>query len=490
MKSAPLIEIPQIKLNRDSAITLHEQLVEKIREQILNGSLQASARLPSTREFAEKLNISRNTVNLAYEQLILEGYIESKVGSGTIVSKQLSETLQRSIADLPKSTTIKLSKRGSTYAKAKVTLSVTGVKGVGIPFKLGPALKEIPLALWKKFVRECWSEIKLRNLNYGEPAGIAPLRKAIAKYLGVYRGIVATAEQVIITSGSQQGIELCSRMLFDPSDQIAIEDPSYLGASMAFNLNGVRCLPIPIDEEGLSFKKLAQTKAKGVFVTPSYQYPLGVTMSLKRRFELLNWASKSDRFIIEDDHESEFATRGQPIQAIQGLTKNSPVIYLGSFSKILFPSLRLGYIVLPSDLVSAFENAKSLVDRNPAVIDQLALTRFIEEGYLYRHLRKMRLLYSQRKQHLQNLLRANLPKRFSVNESDGGLHQILWLPRKMIDTEVCEMLLRKNIEALPVSSFQIKQRSLNGLILGFANYDEKALTTSVAALSKALLEFE
>lgn len=387
-----------IELNHDSPLSLYRQLYDAIRNAILEERLQRGYRLPASRIFAKELGVSRNTVALAFEQLMIEGYLQGKVGSGTYVTDNLPERLLQarpSINDRPavSSARHKASHRGQAFSKIVLRRNRT-IEDIR-PFQGGvPALDEFPYDLWTKLTQRTWRSLPRHVLAYGDAGGYEPLREVIASYLRTSRAVRCDADQIIIVNGSQQGVDLVARVLLESGDHVLVEDPGYLGARAALLGAGVRLTPMPVDAEGLQIgnRTARNSQACLVYVTPSHQYPLGITMTLARRLHLLEWARRTGAWILEDDYDSEFRYAGRPLASLQGLDMCGCVIYLGTFSKVLFPGLRLGYLVVPKNVVDAFLSAKTIADRQSAVLEQAVLARFIEEGHFARHLRRMRVL--------------------------------------------------------------------------------------------------
>ena len=384
-----------ITLDGKSETPLYRQLYNSLRRAILKGQLTRGTRLQSSREIAKELGVSRNTVVNAFEQLLAEGYLEGQVGSGTYVSRALPEEFLnvKSVARNSARTLSKgpgLSKRGKVFAAfaESVPRSSERVRA----FQSGvPALDSFPFEAWSKLAARHWRRPANNLLSYGEPQGHAPLRRAIASYLGVARAVRCTPEQVIIVDGAQMAFDLIARVLLDAGDTAWMEEPGYLGARTALIASGARLVYVPVDAEGLDVAAGARLDANArlIYVTPSHQFPLGMTMSLPRRLALLEWASRASAWVIEDDFDSEYRYEGRPIASLQGLDTDGRVVYIGTFSKFLFPSLRLGYIVAPPALVDALIFARAMAGRHSPSVEQAILTDFIEEGHFGRHIRRM-----------------------------------------------------------------------------------------------------
>ena len=388
-----------LSINPRSRVPLHRQLYEEIRTAVLCGRLSSGARLPSTRALAADLAVSRNTVAGAFDQLLAEGYIEGRLGADTFVVQALPDELLRVPHGVPAPTRDPapapvLSRRGQMLAATAV--SPAPRDGSACAFRPGiPVLDAFPRDLWARPSARLYRHSASGLLSYGDPTGYPPLRRAIAEYLRAARGIDCFPEQVIVTSGSQQALDLAARVLLDPGDTAWVEDPGYGGARGALTAAGVRCAPVPVDAEGLSVTQgeALAPQARMAYVSPSHQYPLGVTMSLPRRMALLSWARRRGAWIAEDDYDSEFRYAGRPLAALQGLDPAGRVIYIGTFSKVLFPALRLGYLVAPAGVVDAFAAARALTDRHPPGPSQAVVAEFLSAGHFARHIRRMRTLY-------------------------------------------------------------------------------------------------
>lgn len=491
-KHSIAVPLTTVSLDHASSVPLYRQLYNWLRVAILTGQLKPGTRLQSTRELAAELDVSRNTIMNAFEQLLAEGYLEGQTGSGTYVSRALPDDMlnvppMSARAVQPSRKKLALSERGATLASAAVSAS-SGSMEVRA-FRPGiPALDVFPAALWSRLLARRWRNPPFDLLGYGSPAGYKPLREAIASYLGAARGIRCEAEQVILVAGSQQALDLVARLLLGPNDAAWIEDPGYLGTRAAFIGAGARLVPVPIDEEGLDVTAGAAVApdARLVYVSPSHQYPLGVTMSLARRLALLEWASGASSWIIEDDYDSEYRYEGRPLAALQGLDKEGRVIYLGTFSKVLFPALRIGYIVVTPELVDAFAAARGVLSRFTPSMDQATLADFINEGHFARHIRRMRTLYAERQAVLVETARRELDGLLEVNPSEAGIHLVGWLNDGMDDRKASEAAASAGIEAQALSSFRIKHRRRGGLLLGYAGYNERQIRVGVRKLSTAL----
>ncbi|MFB6229984.1 MAG: PLP-dependent aminotransferase family protein [Salinibacter sp.] len=487
-----------VELDSDAAVPLYRQLYRDLRQAILSSKLLSGMQLPATRSLAEKLDISRNTVLEAYDQLTAEGYLESRVGSGTYVAQELPEELlhvrgqshlhpSRDQASDGSSGASPLSARGELLTD--IELSSFRADAKPRPFRPGlPALDAFPIETWSQLTGRRWRSLPASMLGYRQSTGYPPLRKAISAYLQESRGVHCSPEQVIIVSGTQQAITLTAHVLLDPGDRAWIEDPGYPRAQGAFRWAGAQTVPVPLDEEGLSLHQARSTDgdARLAYVTPSHQYPLGMTMSLSRRLELLDWAERSDAWILEDDYDSEYRYEGRPIAALQGLDDAGRVIYVGSFSKVLFPALRLGYLVVPEALVESFAAAKSLVERCPPLAPQMVVTDFLEEGHFERHLRRMRTLYAERQSILIEALEAETGDQLDVSSDEAGLHLTVFLPNDLDDQAASAALRKREVVAPPLSFYSQRSLDRDGLVLGYAAVDEADIRAGVDQISETL----
>lgn len=476
--------LPAIALDRSSAIPLYKQLYEAIRQAVLRGTLKKGLRLPSTRYLATELEISRNIVVLAFEQLLAEGYLQSRTGAGTFVSHTLPEEVLQVQSQIGGGAR-ELSARGSTIRNLAQFTPAIAPKLRYAPFRFGlPALDQLPLELWGRLlIRHCRRASPAVAIH-GDPAGYRRLREAIASYVGVARAVRCTADQVIIVNGSQQAIDLAARVLADPGDHVVVEDPGYGGARFAIHAAGLKLLPIEIESDGLCVRKLPanRPRAKFVYLTPSHQFPLGVVLSLPKRLQLLDWAQRNGAWILEDDFDSEYRYESRPIPALQGLDQNGRVIYIGTFSKVLFPSLRLGYLIVPEDLTDAFVAARWIGDRSSPQIEQAALADFIEEGHLASHIRRMRTLYMERRSVMMKIIRHEFGDVLECTDADAGMHTVGWLPGEVQDTVVAEQAAKAGINTLPVSNFALRPLARGGLLLGYAGFSPRIISKTMREL--------
>lgn len=489
------IAFANIPLDPSHTTPLYQQLYDGLRSAILTGNLRAKTRLPSTRTLAEELNVSRNTVMNAFEQLLMEGYLAGKVGSGTYVTQTLPDELLHTnfVKNKTNELTQKnlgLSKRGELVASINVSVAERYRMNLdnATPFQNGlPAYDSFPFQLWGKMVANSWKHLPKKSFGYGSAAGYKPLREAIATHLATSRAVKCTPEQVIIVSGSQQALDLSARLLLDPGDRVWVEDPCYMGAYSALQAAGATIIPIPVDDEGINVNYgLTKSSAKLVYVTPSHQFPLGMAMSLSRRIALLEWASQANAWILEDDYDSDFRYIGRPIAALQGLDSEGRVIYIGTFSKVLSPALRLGYLVVPINLIDAFARVRALSDRHSPQVEQIVLTDFITEGHFSQHIRKMRALYSDRQEALVKAVREHLSGFLSVNPSETGMHAIGWLPEGSDDVAISKTLISEKVIAYPLSLYSIEAKQNPGLLLGYAGFSPEDIYLAVKRMAEIL----
>ncbi|MEO6726216.1 MAG: PLP-dependent aminotransferase family protein [Blastocatellia bacterium] len=494
-----------VTLDHKSASPLHRQLYDELRRAILARRLKPGERVPSTRALASSLKLSRATVTQSYEQLISEGYLQAVIGSGTTICAQLPDELLRTApvktlkaaAQTKRAATIKLSRYGASLDDS-LPLEAPEPE-LPINFKSGrPALEEFPMREWRRLLlRHCRAE-KADLLDYAtDSRGEPTLRRAIANYLARARAVSCTPEQIIIVNGSQQAIDLITKVLIDRGDAVAVENPGYLGARRAFLAQGAKLLPVPVDEDGIVLEALETgaasntPQAKLIYVTPSHQFPTGAVLPLARRLELIRWAESTGAVIVEDDYDSEFRYGSRPIPSLQGLAEGANVIYVGTFSKVLFPALRIGYIVVPDSLTRVFARARWLADRQTPTLEQLALTDFIVEGHLERHLRRMRTLYNQRRQALVRALNHHFAERVEILGENAGMHLMirLWtnLPQKNLsDEHVVQHASQAGVGLVSARIYYLGQAPADEFVLGYAGLSERRIQEGVRRLAKML----
>lgn len=494
-KRASLLPFAVVSIDPTAPVPLYKQLYDEFRAAILAGRLKAGIKLPPTRELASELGISRNTVMAAYDQLTSEGYIEGHVGSGAWVSSALPEEMLQSRPTTARATRRSpqrraISKRGARLVSVLPTVRHQGA-GKMLPFRCAlPDLASFPFDVWTRLLSKYSRNPSHDLFGYAHVAGYPRLREAIAAYLRSARAVKCEADQVIIVPGTQVALEIAIQALLDPGDTVLMEDPGYFGAHGVFIRAGVCVAPVPVDKAGIRLDviKKNQDNARMVYVTPSHQFPLGVTLPLSRRLELLEWASGAGAWIVEDDCDGEYRYAGRPLASLQGLDNENRVIYAGAFSKVLFPSLRIAYLVVPPDLVDAFTACRVMIDLQPATIPQAALADFIEEGHFTRHLRRMRNLYSSRRSLLLETAKAELSGLLEIQESEGGMHLVGWLPPGVSDTEAARFASERDVLALPLSAFSLKPITRGALMLGYTAFNEREIRAGVSRLKIALAE--
>ncbi|NET37892.1 MAG: PLP-dependent aminotransferase family protein [Cyanothece sp. SIO1E1] len=480
-----------ITLDNHAGLPLHRQLYTELRHAILQGRLPPRQRLPSTRALAKSLGISRTTVTQSYDQLLSEGYLQTVVGAGTFVCDQLPDYLLSSQpVELAQPTTcsaIPLSHYGASLA----TLDRSGLREPEAPisFRYGrPALNEFPLQLWRKLLsRHC----RTTNwLGYAtDPLGHPPLREAIAHYLARARAVDCDASQVMIVNGAQQALYLITRLLINPGEAIALEDPGYPSARQIFQSQEATLVPIAVDEAGLMVQDLANypnTSIKLAYITPSHQFPTGAVLSLPRRLELLAWAQQHEALILEDDYDSEYRYDARPIPSLQGLDQSHSVLYMGTFSKMLFPALRIGYLVLPPHLVPTFTYARRLSDRQSSLLEQHVLTDFIQDGHLERHTRRMRTHYDRRRQVLVKALKTHLGTRATILGENAGIHLMVRLHTNLSDTEISQRAAKVGLGVVSAQPHYLGSHRAGEFILGYAELTENQIQTGIYKLAQVL----
>ncbi|HEY4357552.1 MAG TPA: PLP-dependent aminotransferase family protein [Acidobacteriaceae bacterium] len=464
--------------------TLTNWLYGELRSAILDGRLAPGARLPASRDFASQYEISRGTVVNVLERLQAEGYVTSRIGFGTWVNRVKAPRLAR-----PATTTPAYIRRViSTYQRPQAWIDSAFVDGIR-PFRIGvPAINEFPSEVWGRIAGSRARNFSSWLEKEADRRGYRPLRDAIAEYLRTSRGVRCTAEQIVLVSGIQQALDLLARLLVKKGDPIWMEDPGYFGARVAFDNAGARMIPVPVDDEGLSISAGMKNcpDAKGAYVTPAHQFPLGATMSLERRMSLLSWASRAGAFVIEDDYDSEYRFEGPPVPALQSLDNHSSVIFIGSFSKTLFPALRVGYVVLPPPLVDCFMGFRYRTDFRNSSFDQAVLCDFIVEGHLARHLRKMRNLYAERLATLIEGATQHLGGLLEISNVRAGLYTIGYLKNGMSSRQAETLATAQGIEVLAVDRCTVRGPDPKALLLGFGGFDEPAIQQGLIRLARAL----
>ncbi len=498
-----------IELDRRQGLS--RQLYQALRLRVLDGRLASGTRLPATRDLAAALAISRNSVVRAYDQLYAEGFIEGRVGDGTYVAqlpqtaasgKKLSTKVSTGLStglptalstnwlDLPVISSSKVIHSGALGRVEKNHLALPP-SGPPRAFRVGvPAFDLFPFEVWAKLNAAFWRKPDLQQLCYGDPAGDERLRGMIAAYLRSSRGMQCSAEQIVITSGAQQGISLCAQLLVEPGDGVAIENPGYRAAGHAFAVAGARLHGVAVDSEGIDCQELnGLSDCRLAYVTPSHQYPTGVVMSLARRLELLAWAERTQGWIVEDDYDGEYRYSGAPLAPLAALDRQGRVLYVGTFGKVAFPALRLGYLVLPPTLVQAFSQRRAVDVRHSEVSTQAVMAEFMATGHFQRHIRRMRRAALSRRNTLLAGWPRNIPGVGSLPSVAAGLHLTVAVDSQARERELVEQAASVDVEInalsgywLPDSTTPMDQRA--GLVLGFAAVPEAAISAALGRLEK------
>jgi GntR family transcriptional regulator/MocR family aminotransferase len=504
MSSEPLsLSFNPAGIELDRRQGLSRQLYQALRVRVLDGRLASGTRLPASRDLAAALAISRNSVVRAYDQLYAEGFIEGRVGDGTYVAqlpqaslpvkkivKRLATASSTPGAELPVVPSSTVVYSGALERVEKNHLA-TPPSGPPRAFRVGvPAFDLFPFEVWAKLNAAFWRKPDLQQLCYGAPEGDARLRAMIAAYLRSSRGMQCTAEQIVITSGAQQGISLCAQLLVEPGDVVGIENPGYRAAGHAFAVAGARLQGVAVDSEGIDCTELAALgDCRLAYVTPSHQYPTGVVMSLARRLELLAWAERAQGWIVEDDYDGEYRYSGAPLAPLAALDRQGRVLYVGTFGKVAFPALRLGYLVLPPALVAAFSQRRAVDVRHSEVSTQAVMAEFMAAGHFQRHIRRMRRAALSRR----NTLLAGWPQNIqgvgSLPAVAAGLHLTVAVNTLARECELIEKAASVDVEInalssywLPDSQKPVDQRA--GLVLGFAAVPEAAISEALGRLEK------
>jgi GntR family transcriptional regulator / MocR family aminotransferase len=489
-------------LNRAADTSLQKQLYLGIRNAVLNGLLSPGDRLPSTRLLAIELGVSRVTVSEAYEELKAEGYLEGRVGNGTFVTGSLPNELMGAVfGNKPaRQKARQPSERGKMLASlhGSALKSVERAQHPESPqaqrlFRIDlPALEEFPIQIWTRLQAKNWRRHSREMMLSGDPAGYYPLRVAIADYVKAVRGVQCSPEQVIVTAGSQQAMRLAAQVLLDPGDKVWTENPSNLDVQSIFQSLGAQVSPIPVDDEGfnVAYAQAHYSQAQMVHVSPSYHYSAAVTMSLGRRLALLDWARTSRAWILEEDYDSEFRFMGRPLAALQGLDQHDCVLYVNTFNRAVYPGLRLGYLIVPPDLVEPFVIARNLGDRQAPMASQIVLTDFIAEGHLQRHIRRMRQLYGERQDVLLTAIRQELGEWLEPKIAQAGLYIRTTLKKRLRDHNVVTAGAKRGLVLAPLSPHYLEPSrtfpAVQGLLLGFAAFKPMELRSGITELKKTL----
>ncbi len=502
-----------INISSTSDHPLHRQIYDEVRQAILSGRLPRGKRVPSTREMAKSIGVARATVTLAYDYLLSEGYFEAYRGSGTYVSRHLPDELIEageigtvdevletdSGSTMPRPPSTQRPRQLSQYGKALQSRNWLGFPDhePEIQFTFGrPDMDEFPMRIWSQLLsRHC----RQRNLSLldcpSRASGYEPLRSAIADYLARARAVVCDKEQVIVVNGSQQALDLVTRVLVDPGDTVGIEEPGYIGAQRAFQAQGAHLAPIFVDQGGVRvdylksrFDVSTNSSLKLLYVTPSHQYPTGVSLTLPRRLDLLSWAVRTGTILIEDDYDSEYRYKGKPIPALAGIDSGASVIYVGTFSKVLLPALRLGYLVVPKDLIDVFSRAKWLMDRHSSLIQQQVLSDFILEGHLERHIRRMRAIYSQRRQLMIDVLNGLFEKSVTIYGENAGINMLVRLRTEVPDDVLVERARNLGVGLVSTRNMYLGDAPRGEFLLNYGSLKAEQIIEGLTRLRSAMAD--
>jgi len=472
-----------VPIDRSSGIPLHRQIYDGLRRAILDGLLRPGQRVPSTRALAVELDVSRLPVLTAYEQLLHERYLDGRTGSGTFVSAALPDDLLRS--SRPPAAAMR--EAGARRAAAAPPAALYE-GGLG-PFRMSlPALDQFPHAAWARLVSRHARAQTRAEMAYSDPAGLVSLRAAIAEHLRAARAVRCEAEQVLIVSGSQAALRVAAAVLVARGDRVAVEEPSYPGARAALSAGGADLASVPVDDEGMSVPALRTrgARVRAAYVTPSHQYPLGTSMTAARRLALLDWASRHEAWVLEDDYDSEYRYVSRPLGALQGMDTHGRVIYIGTFSKVLFPAVRVGYLVVPPPLWQRFVDARKAFDLFSPTLYQSALAEFLREGHFARHLRRMRGVYLKRRDALLTGLARHCGDSLTVHNADAGLHVAVLLSPGLDDADVVRHMTRRGLTATALSTCYAGPSRRSGLLLGFGGSTERRLLEATRVLGEVL----
>jgi GntR family transcriptional regulator/MocR family aminotransferase len=468
-----------LPIDRASRTPIHRQIYEWLRHAILDGLLRPGQRVPSTRGLALDLEVSRLPVLTAYDQLLHEGYLVGRTGSGTFVSAVVPDDLLRSTPAAPV----------PAARRTPRALPRTRDEGGLGPFRMSlPALDAFPHTVWSRLVSRHAHALKAADMAYGDPAGLVSLRVAIAEHLRTARAVRCEAEQVLIVSGSQAALRVAAAVLLGPGHRVAMEDPGYPGARAALVAGGAELVQVPVDAEGLDVASLRKrgTHIRAAYVTPSHQYPLGASMSAARRFALLDWAHRRQGWILEDDYDSEYRYVSRPLGALQGMDAHERVVYIGTFSKVLFPAVRMGYLVVPPLLWDRFVDAREAFDLFSPTLYQAALAEFLREGHFARHLRRMRGIYRERRDALLTGLARHCGDRLTVVNAEAGLHIAALLNVDLSDEEVVRRMGARGLTATALSACYAGPARRSGLLLGFGGSTPRRLLEATRVLGEVL----
>lgn len=480
-----------LKIEKSSAIPIYRQIEGQIRSAVLTGIIKPGLRLPASRVLARDIGVSRPTIVQVYEYLSFEGFLETRLGAGTFVSRTLPNYIpQKSVRPESSKTHSNSVTKPLSVMGAKLTSLKPSVGRVPFASFLPnvPAFDQFPIARWQKTRDRCIKLNKTKLLGYEDSAGFMPLRRSIAEYLAVHRGDHCDPEQILIVPGATFAFNLATMILTNPGDKVWLEDPGPDGVRFMLKTLGRRVINLDVERDGMDVMGgISQhSDARLAFTMPSRQHPLGVTLSLTKRLSLLEWAQKNNSWIIEDDYDSEFRYSGRPLSSMRSIDATKSVIYVGTFSKSLFPSLRIGYLVLPESVIGAFRNATGSMARSVSTLDQATLAQFIDEGHFSAYIRQMHTLYSSRRALFTEIAKQKLSGLLDVEVHESGINAIGWLPPGSNDTAICEKLRRAGIYSYPLSLFRERPSNRAGLVIGFAGTHEAEMRKKLSLFATVL----
>jgi GntR family transcriptional regulator/MocR family aminotransferase len=479
---------PLIAVDREGEKPLHRQIYDAFRSMILERRLQPGQQIPSSRALAADLRISRIPVLGAYAQLLAEGYLESRSGAGTFVSHLLSDQLPGARLSVPGDASDAASDPISRVSRLLPVEGTPWFRGSGA-FSVGQiATDHFPFRVWSDLVTRHARKVRASTMNYSDPMGSEEFREVIATYLRTARAVHCEAAQIMVVNGSQHALDLSARVLLDPDSPVWIEEPGYVFLRHTLTLSGCRLIPVPVDSEGLDVAagiRLCRD-ARVAYVTPSHQYPLGTTMSAARRLQLLEWAHQAGAWIVEDDYDSEYRYESMPVASMQGLDSGARVIYIGTFSKTLFPSLRIGYVVIPAALVGRFLAVRQANDLCPSHVYQAALADFISAGHFARHVRRTKQLYAERRGALTQALRKEFGSEIEILGAEAGMHLVITLPPGLSDQKISRRAAQDGLWLWPLSSAYVGSDVRQGFILGFGGTKAEEMLPQVRRLRKII----
>lgn len=477
--------IALLEEQEDTGIPLSMRIQNAIRRQVIAGVMKKRDRLPSSRTLAAELGVARDTVEAAYQHLESEGFLTRVLGSGTFVTDSKSDLLMH-----PARSDTRLQAEYRISIRGQLALDVGGVRDPGVrAFAAAmPDVRAFPTSVWNRIVSRVLREQSEAVFNYSEPQGYRPLRDEIARYLAAHRGVRCSADNVIVLTSSQQALAMISSLLLNPGDTVAVEDPGYPGVKSALRMAGAELLPIAIDETGLRVDLLTRHRSaiRGVYVTPSHQYPTGVTLSLDRRLALIEWAQSHKSWIIEDDYDSEYHYDGAPISCIQGLDPSGSVLYVGTFTKTLFPGLRLAYLVAPSHLVKALVTARALVDGHSAFLNQAALAEFMIEGHFTAHIRRMRQLYKGRRDAFLEAFERHLSPYATLQHANGGFQIACDVRDDVSEASSIAAASSIGIELPSLRSLYLSSPARSGWVMGYVALSPQEAEVAMRKLARSL----